>query len=196
MTVTEERTKLKANFERDNGVRRWIVAVVGVVALAGGLLIGALVDGGDDQGLEDEVAAVTAERDQLVAEIAALQERYESDVIRADGGDLTDRQADMVETTNDAVAGWQAADGDRVASHMTPNGQLEYLLEDWVFFVSDASLQDRVSSYGVNSVQPVGPMIVPDDRVVVFGTHPRGDWLTIFQFSSTGDVEVIGVYHL
>ena len=79
---------------------------------------------------------------------------------------------------------------------MTPDGQLEYLLEDWVFFVSDGSLQDRVSSYGVHAVQPLGPMVVSDDRSVVFGTHPLGDWLTIFQFSSTGDVEVIGVYHL
>jgi len=79
---------------------------------------------------------------------------------------------------------------------MTPDGRLEYLLEDWVFYVSDGTLQQRVSSYGVGSVQPVGPMVVSNDRVVVFGTHPLGDWLTIFQFTSTSDVEVIGVYHL
>jgi hypothetical protein len=196
MTMTEERPKLDAPVDHSHGVRWWIAAVIGVVTLGSGMLIGTLIVGGDDQGLEDEVAALTFERDQLVAEMAAQQERYESDVIRAAGGDLTVRQADMVETANDVVAGWQATDGDLVASNMTPDGQLDYLLEGWVFYVSDGSLQDRIGSYGLNSVRPVGPMVVSDDRVAVFGTHPLGDWLTIMQFTSTGDIEVISVYHL
>ncbi len=102
----------------------------------------------------------------------------------------------MVETTRIVVAEWQATDGDRVASYMTPDGELEYLLEGWMFYVADGSLQSRVSGYGLNSVQPVGPMVVADDRVAVFGTHPLGDWLTIFHFTSTGEVADIGVYHL
>ena len=52
MTVTEERTKLEAPVETDHGVRLWLVAVIGVVALVAGLVLGVFL------GRNDEPAAV------------------------------------------------------------------------------------------------------------------------------------------
>ena len=52
MTVTEERTKLEAPVETDHGVRPWLVAVIGVVALVAGLLLGIFL------GRNDEPAAL------------------------------------------------------------------------------------------------------------------------------------------
>ncbi len=48
MIATEERTELEAPVEHEHRVRWWLVVVVGVVALAGGVLIGILIDGGDE----------------------------------------------------------------------------------------------------------------------------------------------------
>jgi hypothetical protein len=77
MTVTEERTKTAATIERNHGVSWWVAVLIGVGSLAGGALIGTLVDGGDDEGVENELADITAERDQLAAEIAAQETRHD-----------------------------------------------------------------------------------------------------------------------
>ncbi len=71
MTMTEAGPKLEAPVDHDHRVRWWIVAVIAVVALASGMVIGTSIDRGDDSGLEDDVAALTDERDQLVAELVA-----------------------------------------------------------------------------------------------------------------------------
>lgn len=77
MAVTEEGTQLETPVGHNRAVRWWVAAVIGVLALGSGLLIGILIDDGGDQGLEGELAAVTAERDQLEAQIGAQQARYE-----------------------------------------------------------------------------------------------------------------------
>jgi hypothetical protein len=47
MSMTEDRMQVEAPVERTRGARWWIVAVIGVVALACGALIGTVIDGSD-----------------------------------------------------------------------------------------------------------------------------------------------------
>ncbi len=46
--MTEERMQVEAPVERTHGVRWWVVAVIGVVTLACGVLIGTVIDGSDE----------------------------------------------------------------------------------------------------------------------------------------------------
>lgn len=115
-------------------------------------------------------------------------------VIRAAGGDLTARQEEMVAMVGDYVAGWQATDGDQVASFMAADGYVEYVREAWVFHVADGSLQDRITNGPYDSLRRTGPMVVYDDRVVIFGTVNTGmlvNWLSVIQFTDTGDVQIL-----
>jgi len=57
MTVTEERTRLEAPAAHDHRVRGWLVAVIGVVALMGGLLLGIFL-GGDEEPASVETADI------------------------------------------------------------------------------------------------------------------------------------------
>ena len=68
MTMTEERARLEAPVEHDHGVRRWLAAVIGVVALGVGLLLGTFLGGGDDPAAVETADIVDDWGDAFVAE--------------------------------------------------------------------------------------------------------------------------------
>ena len=115
------------------------------------------------------------------------------DVISADGGALSARQEQMVETVEDYVADLQATDGDGMAEHMTASGFVEYLGRDWTFSVTDGSLQEWFSNDRYGSLRLVGPMVVYEERVVLFGVvdDVGYSWASIISFTSTGDVRIV-----
>ena len=145
--------------------RWWLLAVVALFALASGAVGGAmLTDGGGG----------------------------EPDVIRADGGEPTARQQEMARIAQEYGASWQATDGERAASFLTDDGYVEYVEDDWTFYVTDGSLQRRISNGPYSTFQFVGPMVVYDDRVVSFGTVSSYgvNWLSIIHFTENGEVRI------
>lgn len=155
---------------------RWLTAaVVGVVALVMGVAGGALFSSGS---VGDEPGVVVVS-----------------------GGEPTDRQAEMVAIVDDYIAGWQATDGDRVASYMTDDGYVEYIGSLGTYRVADGSLQERISNGPYNTLMRLGPKVVYDDRIVIFGDFQNSsvNWLSIVQFTRSGDVlitsEVINVWN-
>jgi hypothetical protein len=110
MTITEERTRREAPVEQRHGVRWWLIALTGVGALVGGVLIGLLI-GGDDEpaagGTADIVdewgAAFVAEDSQALAALYAdgatfncrawdftIDAEEIPDVVMGDGTDFTE----------------------------------------------------------------------------------------------------------
>ena len=144
----------------------WLLAVVALLALALGAVGGALLTDGDGG---------------------------EPDVLRADGGELTERQQEMVRISREYGASWQATDGERAASYMTDDGYVNYVEGDWTFYVADGSLQDRITNGPYDTFEFVGPMVVYDDRVVSFGTvsGPGVSWLSVIHFTESGDLRII-----
>lgn len=146
--------------------RWWLLAVVALLALTSGAVGAALVAnrGGGDP-----------------------------DVIRADGGELTVRQQEMARIAQEYGASWQASDGERAASFMTDDGYVEYVEGGWTFFVTDGSLQERITNGSYSSFEFVGPMVVYDDRVVSFGVVSSFGvaWLSVIHFTGNGEVEII-----
>ena len=146
--------------------RWWLLAVVALFAFAFGAVGGALLtDSGGG----------------------------EHDVIRADGGEPTARQQEMARIAQEYGASWQATDGERAASFMTDDGYVEYVEGDWTFYVTDGSLQQRISNGPYSTFQFVGPMVVYDDRVVSFGMVSSYEvtWLSVIHFTKNGEVKII-----
>ena len=146
--------------------RWWLLAVAALCGLALGAVGGALLtDGGGG----------------------------EPDVIRADGGEPTARQQEMARIAQEYGASWQATDGERAASFMTDDGYVEYVEDDRTFYVTDGSLQRRISNGPYSTFQFVGPMVVYDDRVVSFGAVSSYgvNWLSIIHFTENGEVQII-----
>ncbi len=111
------------------------------------------------------------------------------------GGEaLTDRQAEMVALLNDYLAAFQANDGEKAASFMTPEGYLEYPeMDGAVLRVSDGTFQAYVSTQAAYStLVPFAPVTVSGDRIIVSGVaDPSIHWLSVIRFTPDGPVKII-----
>ena len=140
MSVTQEHPAGETTVLQQRGARWWIVAVVGVVALAAGVLVGSRFDG----------------------------EEATSDVVTVEGAELTDRQQEMVELVRAYQAAWEDLDGDAAASLMTPNAQFSMPQEgDDRVTPADGSLQEFMA--GLTAGPPAGidePVFVAGHAVV------------------------------
>jgi hypothetical protein len=112
-----------------------------------------------------------------------------SDVVTASGTDITERQRDMLDITDHYLAAWSDTDGDAVASFMAPDGYIEYPERDEVYFVSDGTLQQRVSNGPYTTLHAHAPRLVYDDRIVLMGEIDALslNWLSVIRFTTSGD---------
>lgn len=111
------------------------------------------------------------------------------------GGEaLTDRQAEMVALLDEYLAAFQANDGEKAASFVTPEGYLEYPeMDGAVFRVSDGAFQARVSTLAAYStLVAFAPVTVSGDRIIVSGVaDPSIRWLSVIRFTADGPVKII-----
>ena len=110
------------------------------------------------------------------------------------GGDLTERQTEMLVVLGKYLEAIQANDGDGATAFVTPDGYLEYPELDQTFSVSDGGLQDHfrtVPEY--SALHPLEPKMVAGDRVIISGTvdNTDGKWLSIIRFTPDGPVLVM-----
>jgi hypothetical protein len=135
----------------------------------------------------------------LVPVTACGGEDASPDVVTASGTDITERQRDMLDITEEYVAAWGDTDGDAVASFMTPEGFIDYPEDDEVFFVGDGPLQQRVSNGPYTTLHAHAPKLVYDDRVVLMGRIDALslNWLSVIRFTTTGEPLIISetIFH-
>lgn len=163
-TTLEARSDL--DHPRATGRRLGVVFLV-VAALAVGLATGLLVSATFDDGSAPEY-------------------------VTPGGGQLTDRQALMLDVVEQYGDAWHSTDGEGVASFMTQDASVEYPEEEMRFEVADGSLQTRVANGPYASMDEYEPMMVFDDRVVLTGqVEPSIRWLSILRFTTTGEVKVV-----
>jgi hypothetical protein len=137
MTLTEERTRLETPTEQNYGVRWWLIAVLGVAALAGGVLIGFVI-GGDDEPAADESAdivdewgaAFVAEDPQALAALYAdgatfncrawdftIDAEEIPDVVMGDGTDFTEFEPTTVLVGDEIIV------AEYMVAAVSPSGQ-------------------------------------------------------------------------
>ena len=113
------------------------------------------------------------------------------------GDELTDRQREMVDVTQQYVAAFIAHDGEAAASFMVPDGYLAMpTLADRVVHVSDGSLQDWVVRYGRVPNELNDPIAVSGNQVVLTGhVGDSLDWMMLIEFTDSGRVEIVSDTH-
>lgn len=137
MTLTEERTRLESPAEPRHGVGWSLIALIGVVALIGGVLIG-LVIGGDDEPAAVETAdivdewgaAFVAEDSQALAELYADGATFNCrawdftidaaeipDVVMGDGTDFTEFEPTTVLVADEIIV------AEYMVAAVSPSGQ-------------------------------------------------------------------------
>jgi hypothetical protein len=114
-------------------------------------------------------------------------------VLRAGGDGLTNRQDQMVEVVQDYISGWQATDGDLVASFVTDDGFVEYPAQGWLFNAADGTLQDHITNGPYETLRTLDPMLVHDDRIVLTGVidSMSVNWISVVRFTTAGDLAII-----
>jgi len=117
------------------------------------------------------------------------------------GDELTDRQREMVDVTEQYVAAFIAKDGDAVASFMVSDGYLAMpTLGDKIVRASDGSLQDWVESTGMIPNEFNYPVAVYGNQIVLTG-HVDGidedgvDWMILAEFTDSGEVKIVSDTH-
>jgi hypothetical protein len=123
---------------------------------------------------------------------ATLDDGSAPEYVTPGGGQLTDRQALMLDVVEQYADAWHSTDGDGVASFMTQDAYVEYPEQGMRFEVADGSLQARVTNGPYASMVEYEPLMVFDDRVVLTGqVGPSIRWLSILRFTTTGDVKIV-----
>jgi hypothetical protein len=113
------------------------------------------------------------------------------------GDELTDREQEMVEMTEQYVAAFIAQDGDAVASLMVPDGYLAMpTLGSKVVRSSDGSLQEWVEGLGRIPNELHDPIAVDGSQVVLTGRLEEAfDWMIILEFTDSGEVQIVSDTH-
>ena len=173
MSMTEERMRVEAPVERTHGVRWWVVAVIGVVTLACGALIGTVIDG-SDEGSSEVASTVFDEEpgDQAVDFAQQWGDALESgdnEALRALYRSQGDGGATIIDQMYRAV--WTDADSaiDRII-----NNPMEFKRVDLVGV--EESSQVFVAEYEMEVILPgegpeYDPDYVPDHVTVVVVFH-------------------------
>lgn len=115
------------------------------------------------------------------------------DAVTVNGVEITDRQHEMLAIVDDYITAWGDTDGDAAASFMTPDGYVQYPEDEKMFFVSDRTLQWRVTNGPYGTLRAHAPAIVYDDRVVLMGTiDAQGvDWLSVIRFTEDDPLRIV-----
>lgn len=178
MSMTQERMQVEAPAERTHGVRWWIAAAIGVVALACGVLIGIVIDGSDEGSSEVASTVFNDEPGDHAVDFAQrwgdALESGDNDALRALYRSQDDGGATIIDHMYRAV--W--TDADSAIDRITDN-PMEFERVDLVGV--DQSSQVFVAEYEMDVILPgEGPDRDPDyvpDRVtfvVVFSDLAEG----------------------
>lgn len=113
------------------------------------------------------------------------------------GDQLTDRQREMADLTEQYVAAFIAKDGDAVAAFMVPDGYLAMpTVGDQVVRASDRSLQDWVEQTGMIPNELNDPIAVYENQVVLTGHLGDDiDWMILIEFTDSGEVKIVSDTH-
>ena len=113
------------------------------------------------------------------------------------GGELTDRQWEMVDITKQYVAAFVAKDGDGVASLMVPEGYLAMpTLDDKIVRASDVSLQEWVEGLGRVPSELQEPIAVVGNQVLLTGRGEDAlDWMISIEFTESVEVQIVRDTH-
>lgn len=112
------------------------------------------------------------------------------------GGELTERQEEMVDVAARYVEAWMAQDGEAVASFMTADGYVDMPELGRVERVDDGSLQEWVPRYGQIPNELRDPMVVSGDQIAMVGRWGSSDWVIILEFTDSGPVQIVSDTHL
>lgn len=108
------------------------------------------------------------------------------DIIVAGEGDLTERQADMLDVMRDAELAWQSNDADGVLALYAPNGTFEAF--DTVYRVDDGTFADYVEMGSWSSLEVHEPVLVRGNEILTFHTFGGQTYTESMTFTSTGDL--------
>lgn len=106
------------------------------------------------------------------------------------GGELSDRQAEMVRVGDEMHRAFIAGDGDAVAALFVPQGFMLDPNHDMELRVDDGSLASQINAGPSPSYQVDEPVVVQGDTVIYTGSW-GGDWVHVLLFTSSGDVRII-----
>lgn len=142
-------------------VRRpwWIVAVVAVVALLAGLVIG-----------------------RWTAPSEGTPE-----VVVPGGTELTDRQQQMIDASERYLVAYQTNDADAIVAAFTPQGE-KYVVGDGTYRVDDGTLRAFVETNDYTGMEIVEPMTVHENDVAVVVAFGGFEFLNVLVFTESGEV--------
>lgn len=142
--------------------RSWmIVAVIAVLALVLGGVLGYVVRGGDTN----------------------------ADIVIAGGDQMTDRQEQMIEFLDAYEAAWQANDAAQVTASFVPTGTFGAL--DSELRVDDGSLADYVENTSFSSLDVLRPALVRDNEMVTFHQFGGRTYVEVLTFTPSGDLLLV-----
>jgi hypothetical protein len=174
---TAEVGRVETSATSDRSIRRMLIIVASAAALfVAGLGTGWLLRGDDGASPPSYVM-----RGAVVA-----------------GDELTERQLEMVDVTQQYVEAFIAKDGEAVASFMAPDGYLALpTLGDQVLRAEDGTLQEWVEDLGMIPNELNQPIVVRGDQVVLTGHLDAldADWMMVIEFTSSGEVKIASDTH-
>ena len=135
----------------------WVMAVVAILGLGLGLVVGRLT------------AASGDESAYLV-----------------DGGQLSDRQEQMLDVLDAAVLGWRAGDANAVLATFTPTGILTWDARQ--YRVDDGTLPTFVEGGDWSTLRMFEPVLVDGNRLNFNYAHGDIHYLGAVEFTATGEV--------
>ncbi len=111
----------------------------------------------------------------------------------AGGGELTDRQDEMVGMVDDYLAAMAVDDDAAILAMFQSNG--EWTLFSETYLASDGTLEDYLRSNGARQIDVLEPMVIDDYRAVFFDSWQGRTNVNVIEFSQIGDVQ-IAKYHV
>jgi hypothetical protein len=143
--------------------RSWIiVAVIAVLALVLGGVLGYVIRGGDTN----------------------------ADMVIAGGDQMTDRQEQMIEFLDTYEAAWQANDAAQVTASFVPTGTFGALGSEQLR-VDDGSLADYVENSSFSSLDVLRPALVRDNEMVTFHRFGGRTYVEVLTFTPSGDLLLV-----
>jgi hypothetical protein len=113
-----------------------------------------------------------------------------ADVVVVGGGELTDRQEEMLRVADEAHGAIIEGDGDALAALFVPQGYLRDPGHNMELRVDDGSLASQINAGPAPSYQVDEPIVVHGDMVISTGSW-GDDVVHVFLFTPGGDVRII-----
>lgn len=107
--------------------------------------------------------------------------------IAAGGGELTERQEEMVAVLDDYTNAWDTSDGAAALETMTPTAFVTFDNTSWR--VEDGTLVRNIESglYGP-SLDHLDPILVEGNAIVAFHRYGGLEVANVFEFTNSGEV--------